>query len=615
LQVHPRRLIYHNAVSSKHPAATLGEGWETLVRQQLDRILAGTTFRQVDRLRRFLSFVVLETIEGRRDNLKEYVVGIQVFGKEPSFDPRTDPVVRVQARRLRSRLVRYYAEEGAADEIVIELPKGGYAPLFSRRHERAQRQHSLAATIVSRNTARVLPFADHSPGGNLGYFCQGLREEILHQLSSLANLRVLGGSDQAAEGHAFERPAGDAAVLVAGSVRAAGDRVRVTSHFLDGTTGCYLWSTSIDGHLSEPLELQERVASAIAARIGSELVELSGTRRRPVAVNLAAHNLYLQGRYHLSQRTEEGLRKAAEFFEKSLAEDPQYGLAHAGLSDAYALLAHYGVLGPADVWTKVAATAATAVMLADDSAEAHTSLAHAKATQDWDWQGAEQEFRRALALDPRYATAPHWYSTTVLVPTGRLDEALARMLVAQSLDPVSAIISRDVAMMYYYKRDFDAALEQCDNTIELNPHFPPAYLTLAFVQEQRGELDESEAALERAVNIAPRSPRSIGALARFFAVTDKRRQAIRLLHDLEALARERYVNPFEFASVHFALGQIDECGHWLSKALDDRSFELLSIKADPRFEAFARHPRLAPLVDRVGVVAPPASAYFRPGKR
>lgn len=602
-------------MSSKHPAPSLGEGWEELVRQQLDRILASTTFRQVDRLRRFLSFVVLETIEGRRDNLKEYVVGIQVFGKEPSFDPRTDPVVRVQARRLRSRLVRYYAEEGAADEVVIELPKGGYAPLFSRRQERGPRQHSLATAIVSRNTARVLPFADHSPGGNLGYFCHGLREEILHQLSSLANLRVLGGDGPGVDRHAADGPSGDAAILVTGSVRTAADRVRVTSHFLDGTTGCYLWSTSIDGCLSEPLELQERVASAIAARLGSELVELSGTRRRPVAVNLAAHNLYLQGRYHLSQRTEEGLRKAAEFFEKSLAEDAQYGPAYAGLSDAYALLAHYGVLGPADVWTKVASTAATAVMLADDSAEAHTSLAHAKATQDWDWQGAEREFRRALALDPRYATAPHWYSTTVLVPTGRLDEALARMLVAQSLDPVSAIISRDVAMMYYYKRDFDSALEQCDNTIELNPHFPPAYLTLAFVQEQRQELDESEAALERAVNIAPRSPRSLGALARFFAVTDKRRQAIRLLHDLEALARERYVNPFEFALIHFVLGQIDESSHWLSKAIDDRSFDLLSVKADPRFEGLAGHPRLAPLIARVGVIAPPEHVYFRPKKR
>jgi TolB-like protein len=599
---------------TKKPAASaLGQGWEQAVRQQLDRILSGATFQQVDRLRRFLSFVVLESIAGRQDELKEYVVGIQVFGKEASFDPRSDPVVRVQARRLRARLVRYYAEEGQGDEILIELPKGGYAPVFSRREAGAARRHSLSTAIVSRNTACVLAFADHSPSGELAYFCRGLREEIIHRLSALANLRVLAFEGSDAEGQRSARPGGtEAAVLVSGSVRTSGDRVRVTTQFLDGASGCYLWSVSIDGLIAEMFETQERVASAVADKLGSELVELSSSRRRrPGTANLAAYNLYLQGRYHLSQRNEEGLRKAVEFFERSLVEDAQYGLAHSGLSDAYSLLAHYGVLGPADVWTKVAATAASAVMLDPNSSEAHTSLAHAKATQDWDWQGAEQAFRRAIALDPRYATAPHWYSTTVLVPTGRIDESISRMHVAQSLDPVSVIIARDLALMYYYKRDFDSALERCDSAIELNPHFSPAYLTLAFIQEQRDELDESEAALERAVRLAPRSPKSLGALARLQTITGRRRQAFKTLHELEALAKERYVTPFEFASLHFFLGQIDECHEWLLKAVADRSFELLSIKADPRFDALRMQPKMAPVVERVGLTAPPADTLFR----
>lgn len=600
-------------MSKKHSASTLGHGWEQLIRQQLDRVLAGATFQKVDRLRRFLSFVVLESIAGRQDELKEYVVGIQVFGKEPSFDPRSDPVVRVQARRLRARLVRYYTEEGQGDEVLVELPKGGYAPVFSRREAGAARRHSLSTTIVSRNTACVLAFADHSPSGDLAYFCRGLREEIIHRLSSLANLRVLAWDGGEADSQPLGRlSVNEAAVIISGSVRTAGDRVRVTTQFLDGANGCYLWSTSVDGLVADMFDTQERVAVAVAEKLGSELVELASSgSHRPGTVNLAAYNLYLQGRYHLSQRTEEGLRKAVEFFEKSLAEDAEYGLAHAGLSDAYALLSHYGVLGPAEVWTKIAATAASAVMLDPNSAEAHTSLAHAKATQDWDWQGAESAFRRAIALDPRYATAPHWYSTTVLVPTGRIDEAVSRMHVAQSLDPVSVIIARDLATMYYYKRDFDLALERCDNAIELNPHFPPAYMTLAFVQEQRNELDESEAALERAVRLAPRSPRSIGALARLHAMTGRRRHAFKMLHDLEALSKDRYVTPFEFALLYFFLGQIDESYEWLLKAVADRSFELLSIKADPRFDSLRAHPRLAPVVDQVGVQAPPADTLFR----
>jgi TolB-like protein/tetratricopeptide (TPR) repeat protein len=600
-------------MTKKHSASALGSGWEQAVRQQLDRILAGATFQQVDRLRRFLSFVVLESIAGRQDELKEYVVGIQVFGKEASFDPRSDPVVRVQARRLRARLVRYYAEEGQGDEILVELPKGGYAPVFSRREAGTARRHSLSTAIVNRNTACVLAFADHSPSGDLAYFCRGLREEIVHRLAALKNLRVLAWDGSDTDDRTAGRPGGgEAAVIISGSVRTAGDRVRVTTQFLDGASGCYLWSASIDGLIAEMFETQERVAATVADRLGSELVELSSpSRHRPGTANLAAYNLYLQGRYHLSQRNEEGLRKAVEFFERSLVEDAQYGLAHSGLSDAYSLLAHYGVLGGTEVWTKVAATAASAVMLDPNSAEAHTSLAHAKATQDWDWQGAEQAFRRAISLDPRYATAPHWYSATVLVPTGRIDEAISRMHVAQSLDPVSVIIARDLSLMYYYKRDFDSALERCDNAIELNPHFSPAYLTLAFIQEQRNEMDESEAALERAVSLAPRSPRSVAALGRLHAITGRRRQAFKALHELQALFNERYVTPFEFASLHFFLGQIDECHEWLVKAVADRSFDLLSIKADPRYDVLRTHPKMAPVVDRVGVMAPPSDTLFR----
>src|ERR1051326_2878033 len=145
------------------------------VRQQLDRVLGSPTFQQVDRLKRFLTFITHEAVGGRSDPLKEYVIGVQVFGKEQSFDPRTDPIVRVQARRLRARLVRYYRENGQSDEIVIELPKGGYAPMFKRRAAGVLPRRSLGPTLASRNTVSVLPFADHSAGGDLDYFCRGLR--------------------------------------------------------------------------------------------------------------------------------------------------------------------------------------------------------------------------------------------------------------------------------------------------------------------------------------------------------------------------------------------------------------------------------------------------------
>jgi serine/threonine-protein kinase len=303
----------------------------------------------------------------------------------------------------------------------------------------------------------------------------------------------------------------------------------------------------------------------------------------------------------MSQRTEESLFKAVEFFEKAIVEDTQFSLAHSGLSDAYGLLAHYGVAGPADVWAKAASSAATAVMLDGHSAEAHTSLAHARATQDWDFNAAEALFQKAIQLNPRYSTARHWYAMSCLVPLGRLDEALEQVLLAQSLDPVSAIIARDVAVVQYYRRDFDAALEQCDHTIELNPHFAPAYHTLGLVQEQRRELDEAAAALTRAVDLAPHSLRMQSALARVLALSGKPERAVETLHTLEQLASSRYVSPVELMTAAFAAGDREGGFRWLAKALDERCFEMITLKVDPRFEALSDDARFAAAAERVGL--------------
>jgi TolB-like protein/Flp pilus assembly protein TadD len=567
------------------------------VREHLERILASATFQQGDRLKRFLKFIVLEAVAGRRHELKEYVIGVQVFGKEETFDPRTDPIVRVQARRLRAKLVRYYREEGRADETLIELPKGGYAPVFKQRAAPVLVRRSVAAALVSRNTIAVLPFADHSVEHDLDYFCRGVREEIVHRLARFSGLRILASDEPRVTGGAT-----DAAMIISGSVRRSGDRLRLTAQLVDGATGCYIWSESVDAPVGEVFPAQERVADVIANRIEPELREgRAGSPARKPNENLAAHNLYLQGRYHLNQRTEEGLRKALDFFEKSLVEDAEYAAAHAALSDAYGLLAHYGVFGPAEVWTKAAASAAAAVMLDANSAEAHTSLAHVKATQDWDWLGAEREFQRAISLDPRCATSHHWYAMSCLAPLGRLDEALDEMIVAQALDPVSSIVARDLAVIQFYRRDFETALEQCDHTIELNPHFAPAYWILGVIQEQRKDFDESAAAFQRAVHLSPQTPRMHGALGRTFALAGRRKQALEVLRKLEAYAKERYVSPLEFAWIQFALGDIDLGFHWMGKASEDRSFDLISIKVDPRFDSLKDDRRFEAIARHMGV--------------
>jgi tetratricopeptide (TPR) repeat protein len=275
-------------------------------------------------------------------------------------------------------------------------------------------------------------------------------------------------------------------LMVTGSVRKAGTEARITTNLVDAASGCYLWSTAIDRTLDNIFAVQEEIARVVAEQLKLELMLGAQSRNvcRPTE-NLTAYNLYLQGRYHLNQRTEEGILKAVEFFEKAIVEGAEYAQAYSGLSDAYGLLGHYGVLAPAKVFTKAASDVAWAVLQDDNSAEAHTSLAHVKSTQNWDWLGAEREFQRALALDPRYPTAYHWYAMSCLTPLGRLDQACEEMMLAQAQDPISSIIGCDLARVYYYRQDYEAALEQCDHTIELNPHFATAYWTLGLVQEQR----------------------------------------------------------------------------------------------------------------------------------
>ena len=400
----------------------LGKDLDVKVTEQLNRILASKAFRQADRLKRFLTFIVEETIAGRGERLKEFVVGVEVFGKPESFDPRNDPIVRVQARRLRAQLTRYYREEGPDSELLIELPKGGYAPVFKPLKSAPRR--TLSPALVSRNTVVVLPFADHSAARDQEHFCQGLCQEIIRTLAGTEAIRLVAWNEgtppgtQVAMREAAERL--NAALIVTGSVRTAENEARITMSLVDAVSGYYRWSGAVDRTLDHIFVVQEEVARTVAEQLNRELTggaQSRSVRRSPE--NLAAYNLYVQGRYHLNQRTEEGLRKAVEFFEKAIVENAQYAEAYSGLSDAYGLLGHYGVLSPAEVWTKAASNAAWAVLQDENSAEAHTSLAHVKSTQDWDWLGAEREFQRALALDPRYSTAHHWYAMSCLAPLGR----------------------------------------------------------------------------------------------------------------------------------------------------------------------------------------------------
>ena len=599
------KLAYNSAMVEQAKVSGTGVDFDE-VTKQLNRIFASKTFRQADRIKRFLDFIVKETVAGRGEKLKEFSVGVEVFGRDSSFDPRFDPIVRVQARRLRAQLERYYAEEAAADEMIVEVPKGRYAVIFKpgRSTRASEPRKTHAPLLISRNTVLALPFQDHSPAGDQRFLCAAINEEIVHALIKMQTVRLSAWNGTALKDGEIDLEEAatrfNASIVVAGSVRKSGGEVRVIANMIDTASGCYLWSTSFNRKPEDSFDLQEEVATAVAQKLEAKMADgTQGLGGGPPAQNLAAYNLYTQGRYHLSQRTEEGLRKAVEFFEKAVAEDGQFACAYSGLADAYGLLGHYGALPPAEVWTKAVSNAAWAVLCDEHSAEAHTSLAHLKSTLDWDWAGAEQEFKRAISLDFRYATAHHWYAASVLSPVGRSEEAKDELLIAQALDPVSPIVARDLAKVYYYLGDYEAALEQCDHTIELDPHFAPAYSLLGFVQERRGEFDESSAAFQHAIQLSPQSPTFRVALGRAFALLGKKHDALMILNEMLELAAKRYVAPFDLALLHFAVDNPDEGFHWLTKAFDDRGIEIMSLRVDPRFEPVRSDPRFGALVERL----------------
>jgi TolB-like protein/Tfp pilus assembly protein PilF len=553
---------------------------EHLIREHLSELLSSSALSHVERIKRFLRYIVEETLAGRYENLNEYRIGVEVFDRDTSFDPRKDPIVRVHARRLRFRLRCYYEEEGRNGQIQIELPEDSYTPGVRRR---------AAKGLASRSTVNVLPFADHSPNEDHAYFCDGIRDEIINALVRLGQVRVV------------LAPTG-AATIIGGSVRVSSSELRVTVHAIDAGSGTYLWSETFDRAEGEDFVIQDEVARTVLEKVKTNLIGFPRERQSRQSTSYSAYDLYLQGRYHCSEFTATRLREAIDFFENAIGEDPQYAPAYAGLADAYSLLSMCAEFAPVDISTKAASNAAWAVRLDDDLAESHTSLARIKATQDWDWHGAAYEYQRAISLDPRSTTAHHWYAVTSLVQLGRMDDALHEMLLAHSLDPVSTMIACDTARVLFYRREFEAAIEQCDRTIERYPDFDRAYWILGLIQEQVGKFDEAAAAFQRGIQLVPDRVSLWGALGRLYAVCGKDADATRVARQIEASAGQGYISPFEPAMIHFALGDLD-CGfNWLLKAKEERCHELIWLNVDPRFDKLRSDPRFRAIVNQVGLL-------------
>jgi tetratricopeptide (TPR) repeat protein len=310
----------------------------------------------------------------------------------------------------------------------------------------------------------------------------------------------------------------------------------------------------------------------------------------------------LQGRYQWNRRSDEGLKKGIDYFKQAIGLDPNYGLAYAGLADCYNLLGVpdvAGTLAPREAFPKAKAAALKALGIDDALAEAYNSLAFVKFWFEWDWSGADREFKRAIELNPNYASTRHWHGL-YLITMARNDEAIAEMRRAQELEPLSLIINTNLGWAFYYARQYDRAIEQYQRTLEMDANFANARLRLGEAYEQKGMYEEAIREYQKAITLSRWNVRMVGSLGHAYAASQKKDEARKVLEELKEASNVRYVSPITIAIIYAGLGENEEALAWLEKGYEAR--ESVMMLRNPQFDSLRSDPRFGNLVRKVGLI-------------
>jgi serine/threonine-protein kinase len=452
----------------------------------------------------------------------------------------------------------------------------------------------------------VLPLANLSGDPAQEYFADGMTEELITEIAKIASLRVISrtsvlhykGTSKTLPQIGREL---NVDAVVEGSVQRSGDRVRITAQLVHALTDRHLWAQGYERNSRDVLAMEEEVARTIADEIK---VKLTTQQRERLAgarpVDPQAHEAYLKGRYEWNTRTEEGLKKSLDYFQRAIALDPSYAAAYSGLADSYSILRDNGFLGPDESVPKAKAAGLKALEIDDNSAEAHTSLAHLMFLYEWNWSGAQREFRRAFELNPSYATAHHWYGYDLAL-MGRPAEAIEEIRKAQQLDPLSPRINANVGLFLLFARQYDQAVEELNKALELNPNDAAVHWHLGMVYLQKGKKKDAIEELLRANQLIGDKGKPPFTLAQGYAFVGERDRARKMLEKLEERAKQSYVSPTEMGLVFAALGERGQAFAWLERAYEQRDPVLLSMKVDPRFDPLRSDPRFQDLLRRIGL--------------
>lgn len=511
-----------------------------------------------------------------------------------------------------ARIRETLGDSAETPRYIETLPRRGYR--FIERVDEVKPEVSIPPLRRSRKVeargiqaVAVLPLEDLSADPGQDYFTDGMTEALITSLAKIKALRVISrtsamqykGARKSLPQIAREL---NVDAVIEGSVLRSGKRVRIAAQLIHAATDQHLWAESYERDFRDILSLQSEIARQIANEVRIVLTPEERARlgsARPV--NPEAHELYLKARYYWNKRTEESVKKARSYFHRAIDNDPTYAQGYAGLADCYNILGYYNALPPIEAYPKGKAAALKALELDNSLAEPHATLGVVKRDFEWDWPGAEEEFQRAIELNPGCVEAHHWRST-LLSMLGRHEEALHEKKKALAIDPLSVAIRTDLARMFYFSRDYDQSLEQYRAALDMDPNFGWAHLWLAQVYEQKGLFEQAISELETGTRLSCDSTFALGKLGHGYAMAGRCDEAHAVLDQLNTLSSRRYVSPYDVAMVHVALQEHDRAFAWLQRAFEQRSLWLGYLNVEPQVDPLRPDRRFQELLRRIGLL-------------
>ena len=551
----------------------------------------------------------IDELDGRSDLYSLGCVLYEMLAGDPPFMGWS--MQAILARQLdpvpRLRTVRDTVPEWLEAAVVRVLARAS-VDRFATAAAFVASLHTQTAPAPEHSIA-VLPFVNFSADPDNGYFCDGMAEEILNALSAVPSLRVASRTSSFAFKGATQdiRSIGDklrVRTILEGSVRRADVKLRVTAQLINVADGFHLWSCTYEREMKDVFAVQDEIARAIVSALKGTLESEPGLALvEPHTDNVEAYALYLKARYFWKKKSASALKNCIEYFEQAVARDPGYSLAHAGLADTLIMLAYHNYVPPKQVFPRARTAADAAVATDDRLAEAHTARACVSLLYDWDWHSAEQGFQRAMQVNERYPTAHFWYACW-LWSMGRTADAVDQASRAQALAPLSLVGNANLGWALYFARRTDDAITQCRKALDLDTHYLMTYTVLGQAYVAASRYDEAIGAMQNAVNFSGGLPFTTAALGHAFAKAGQRREAQKILQELEQRSSAEYVPPFCVALIHTGLGDADQALAWLDRAYEERSHWLVYLKAWPLFDDLRSDARFAALLGKVGLGGP-----------